>query len=286
MRKLLLVTTCSAALSLLAVAPFSQSALAQADQQKHEAPSAEAPAAKTPQTEKRNSAETAAPAAKENKAADETRPNAMGNEKRSADEAKPDAMSKERRATDETKPGATSNDRRATDETKPDTMSKERRATEEKREPGKANMGDSRDNKEMSHPTTGQAQDKRENETRSRESAQDKKEHPANREAAHVKQLDEHQASEFKEKLRKAGRLSESNVHFSVRVGVGVPASVRLETLPVEIVTEYPEFRDYDYVVVEDQIVIVDPQTREVAEVVGEPPTTRAAAVNPCSMNQ
>jgi hypothetical protein len=71
-----------------------------------------------------------------------------------------------------------------------------------------------------------------------------------------------------------------------VRVGVDVPQAVTLETLPADIVAEYPEFRGYDYVVVQDQIVIVDPQTREVAEVVGEPPTTRAAAVNPCSTNQ
>jgi hypothetical protein len=58
------------------------------------------------------------------------------------------------------------------------------------------------------------------------------------------------------------------NVNFSVRVGVVIPASVHFHTLPAEIVTIVPEYRGYYYVVVEDEIVIIEPRTRKIVTVI------------------
>jgi hypothetical protein len=58
------------------------------------------------------------------------------------------------------------------------------------------------------------------------------------------------------------------NVNFSVRVGVVVPSSVHFHTLPATIVEIVPEYRGYYYVVVEDEIVIIEPRTRKIVTVI------------------
>jgi hypothetical protein len=62
---------------------------------------------------------------------------------------------------------------------------------------------------------------------------------------------------------------SVNNVNFSVSVGTRVPRDgVRFSTLPAEVVTIYPQWRGYDYIVVHDRIVIIDPQTYEIVEII------------------
>ncbi len=61
---------------------------------------------------------------------------------------------------------------------------------------------------------------------------------------------------------------SVENVNFSVSVGVNVPSTVSVRQLPASIVEIVPEYRGYDYVVVRDEIVIVEPRTRKIVTVV------------------
>jgi uncharacterized protein DUF1236 len=58
------------------------------------------------------------------------------------------------------------------------------------------------------------------------------------------------------------------HVNVKVRVGEPIPGDVNLMPLPNSIVDLVPEYRDYDYVVVNDEIVIVQPSTRHVVEVI------------------
>ncbi len=51
-------------------------------------------------------------------------------------------------------------------------------------------------------------------------------------------------------------------------IGAPLPGDVELMPLPPTIVDLVPEYRDYDYVVVNDEIVIVQPSTRQVVEVI------------------
>jgi hypothetical protein len=54
------------------------------------------------------------------------------------------------------------------------------------------------------------------------------------------------------------------NVNFSVRVGTVVPTSFDLRPLPRSIVAIVPEYRDYDFAVVRDEIIIVHPSTHKI----------------------
>lgn len=69
-----------------------------------------------------------------------------------------------------------------------------------------------------------------------------------------------------------------SNVNISVSVGERLPPTVRARRLPASIISISPEFRGYDYVVVQDEIVIVEPKTRKVVTVIrgGGGPSHRA----------
>jgi hypothetical protein len=59
-----------------------------------------------------------------------------------------------------------------------------------------------------------------------------------------------------------------SNVNFSVSVGTTVPRSVRLVSVPSTIVEIYPAWRGYEYFMVGDQVVIVDPDTMQIVAVI------------------
>jgi hypothetical protein len=56
--------------------------------------------------------------------------------------------------------------------------------------------------------------------------------------------------------------------HFDVTVGARVPRDVHVAVLPEDIVTIVPEYRGFDYIVVGDNILIVDPVTLEIVAVI------------------
>jgi hypothetical protein len=58
-----------------------------------------------------------------------------------------------------------------------------------------------------------------------------------------------------------------NNVNFVVSVGTRVPRDIGFHALPQEIVTIYPEWRGYEYFLVRDEIVVVDPRTLEIVAV-------------------
>ena len=58
-----------------------------------------------------------------------------------------------------------------------------------------------------------------------------------------------------------------TNVNFSISVGTRIPREVRYHPLPAEVVTIYPEWRGYNYVLVRDQIVVIDPETLEIVAI-------------------
>src|SRR4051794_9221098 len=59
-----------------------------------------------------------------------------------------------------------------------------------------------------------------------------------------------------------------NNVNFSISVGTRIPREgIELHTLPSRVATIYPEWRSYRYVLVHQQIVIVDPNTYEIVAV-------------------
>ena len=62
-------------------------------------------------------------------------------------------------------------------------------------------------------------------------------------------------------------RVSRSEVNFTINVGAVVPRTVGLVVLPAPIIAIVPQFRGYLYIVVDDQLLIIHPQTYEIVMV-------------------
>uniref|UniRef100_Q07MB2 DUF1236 domain-containing protein n=1 Tax=Rhodopseudomonas palustris (strain BisA53) TaxID=316055 RepID=Q07MB2_RHOP5 len=58
-----------------------------------------------------------------------------------------------------------------------------------------------------------------------------------------------------------------TNINFSISIGTRVPREVRFHPLPAEIVTVYPDWRGYEFFLVRDEIVVVNPRTMEIVAV-------------------
>jgi hypothetical protein len=67
-------------------------------------------------------------------------------------------------------------------------------------------------------------------------------------------------------KERSAPRIS--SVNFDVRVGTRVPRTVRFAPLPLTIIEIEPAWRGYEYFLVGEEIVVVDPNTLEIVAVI------------------
>lgn len=68
-----------------------------------------------------------------------------------------------------------------------------------------------------------------------------------------------------------------SRVDFSVSVGTAVPRSIDLRPVPRTIVDIVPQYRDYDFFVVRDEIVIVAPRTHKIVDVIERRPSRARA---------
>jgi hypothetical protein len=58
-----------------------------------------------------------------------------------------------------------------------------------------------------------------------------------------------------------------TSVNFSIAVGTRVPRDVSFHPLPAEVVTVYPEWRGYEFILVNNQILVVNPRTLEIVAI-------------------
>ena len=58
-----------------------------------------------------------------------------------------------------------------------------------------------------------------------------------------------------------------TNVNFAISVGTRVPREVTFHPLPTEIISIYPDWRGYQFILVRDRIVVVDPRTFEIVAI-------------------
>jgi len=72
-----------------------------------------------------------------------------------------------------------------------------------------------------------------------------------------------------------------NNVNFSLSVGTVVPRDVRFQPLPADVVEIMPQYRGYDFFVVREDIVIVEPSTHKIVDVL--PRAGRSTAAAPAS---
>ena len=65
----------------------------------------------------------------------------------------------------------------------------------------------------------------------------------------------------------KQQKVAPAQLTVSVRVGTRVPDSVRFYPLPQEVFVIYPEWRGYDYILVGNEILVIDPRTHEIVAI-------------------
>jgi hypothetical protein len=79
--------------------------------------------------------------------------------------------------------------------------------------------------------------------------------------------LNQEQRTKVQSSFAKHKRQS-IKVDFTVNVGVAVPRRVQLYAIPQDIVVIVPAYRRYRYFVVDNRIVIVDPSTYEIVDII------------------
>ena len=65
-------------------------------------------------------------------------------------------------------------------------------------------------------------------------------------------------------------RARVTNARFDRRIGHRIPRHVHLLPVPLEVISFFPYYRDYRYVVVDEEICIVDPRTYEIVDVIDQ----------------
>ena len=65
----------------------------------------------------------------------------------------------------------------------------------------------------------------------------------------------------------KQHKVEPARLNVTVSVGTRVPDSVHFYPLPVEVFVIYPEWRGYDYILVGDQILVIDPRTHQIVAI-------------------
>jgi len=64
------------------------------------------------------------------------------------------------------------------------------------------------------------------------------------------------------------GRVERSRINFNISVGTTVPRTVTLYELPPTIVQVVPAWRSYRYILVDEEIIIIDPGTHRIIAVI------------------
>ena len=81
-------------------------------------------------------------------------------------------------------------------------------------------------------------------------------------------QLSQDQRTKIKDVIVRDRNVARVNsASFSVSVGARVPRDVHVSVLPPEVVSIVPEYRGFEYVLVGDQLLIIDPDTMEIVAI-------------------
>lgn len=142
----------------------------------------------------------------------------------------------------------------------PDSKQRQRAEEPDRKQPQRAEQPDRKQPDRAERPDSKQPQ---------RADQPDRKRQQAQRPD---QRLSAEQRVTVRERIRESGELDRArvaNVDFNISVGTRVPRDrVRLATLPSVIVEEVPHYRGYRFFVVRDEIVIVEPDTYVIVDVV------------------
>jgi hypothetical protein len=121
--------------------------------------------------------------------------------------------------------------------------------------------------------------DRTSTETRPGDRADSANEHK-DRASETAQQIPAAKQDKIREAVRKENVENISHVDFALNVGVIVPQRYQFHPLPSELIAEVPEYRGYDYLVINDEIVIVQPESHKIVYAMAE--SQSAANDRPC----
>ena len=81
------------------------------------------------------------------------------------------------------------------------------------------------------------------------------------------KQMTTEQRTSIRTGIKQQNARPVTNVNFSISVGTRVPRTVSFYPVPTQLVAIYPDWRGYQYFLVGDQIIVVNPRTHEIVAV-------------------
>ena len=93
--------------------------------------------------------------------------------------------------------------------------------------------------------------------------------------------INDQQRTRVSESITRLNVQPLNNVNFSLNVGTAVPRDLHLQPLPADIVDVVPQYRGYNFLVVRDEIVIVEPSTYQIVTVLPRHGGSTAAAPSP-----
>lgn len=85
---------------------------------------------------------------------------------------------------------------------------------------------------------------------------------------ASISQISPEQKTKVKSVFTQHHAKAVTDIDVKVGIGVVVPRSVRFYPVPEEIIVIAPEYRDYLYFVVGNQVCVVDPETYEIVDII------------------
>ena len=84
--------------------------------------------------------------------------------------------------------------------------------------------------------------------------------------------VNDDQRRQVVDQLRRDRAATNQNLNIQVNVGTRLPPRVQAHRLPSDIVRIMPQYRDYEYTVIDNRVAIVDPRRREVVEILDDGP--------------
>lgn len=125
--------------------------------------------------------------------------------------------------------------------------------TDGKQKPAAAAAGDSKAGDTKANPGT--------------KAASDSKSGTTTGQAAVGAKLSTEQRSKITTTIRQQNIKPVTNVNFNISIGTRVPRDVSFHPLPAEIITVYPDWRGYEFFLVRNEIIVVNPRTLEIVAV-------------------
>jgi hypothetical protein len=91
--------------------------------------------------------------------------------------------------------------------------------------------------------------------------------------------VNDDQRRQVVDQLRRDRTATSQNLNVQLNVGTRLPRDVQARRLPPDIVRIMPQYRDYEYTVIDNRVAIIDPRRREVVDILDDGPgNSRAAA--------